>query len=199
VDLGVFRSLHLSFDDILRVKQTVVSPNPLPSNKPLVPLCLSSSSDIELSTNLQTLAGVNAEHPLLLIAQKVIRLSSELPLGSYFGATAVALGSQIVGSEEFSVLMDAGGQVLTPAEKQAFLTEIRNSSFVLDATKRDALITALQNDRKVVWFRGTLALRAGIQESADLQELHFESSRYKFSLLPPFPYVQQLESTRKWQ
>lgn len=199
VELGTFHWLHLSFDDRLQMKQTVISADLLPSNKPVIPLYLSSSSDIELSTNLQTLSSNTSEHPLLLISGGVLFLKSALPRASYFSSTIVVLGSNTVGSEEYSVLMEPGGAALTPGEKQVFLTEVRNSSFVLEPTKRGPLITALQNDRKIVWFRGSLVIQAALQQSADLEELHFEASRYRHALLPAFPFIHQLESSRQWQ
>lgn len=199
VELGTFHSLHLCFDDRLQIKQTVISVDLLPSNKPVMPLSLSTSSDIELNTNLQALSSNTTEHPLLLISGGVLFLKSALPRASYFSSTIVVLGSTTVGSKQYSVLMEPGGPSLTPGEKQVFLSEVRNSSFVLEPTKRDPFITALQNDRKIVWFRGSLVIQAAIQQSADLEELHFETSRHRHALLPAFPFIHQLESSRQWQ
>lgn len=199
VELGIFHSLHLSFEERLQIKQTVISVDLLPSNKPVVPLYVSSSSDIELSTNLQTLFSANAEHPLLLISGGVLILKSALPQATYFGSTMIVFGSHSVGLGHYSVLMESGGIPLTPTEKNTFLYEVRNSGFVLETSKRGTLLTALQNDRKIVWFRGSLAIEASIQQSADLEELHFEASKYRYPLLPALPFVHELESNRQWQ
>jgi hypothetical protein len=198
-DLGLVSSLHLWFDDHVYIQQSFAAMGYLPTGKPQVPLYISSSSDVTILSNLQKMFSQSAEHPLFLFATDALYLSSALPRAATISAGILVLGTDPVGATEYSVLIQPGGTILSTADKQIFLSQIRDSAFVVEPQKRNSLIQSLQNDGKIVWFRGSLLTAGPLQIPPDLEQLHFQASCGTYPLLPSFPFVFQEESSRRWQ
>jgi hypothetical protein len=83
-------------------------------------------------------------------------------------------------------------------EHDSWRAEIYESTFSVEPDKRDSLLAVLQNGGKAIWFRGSVALAAPIFVSNDLDQLHFEASRFDYLFLASFPFVKIVEGSQQW-
>ena len=186
-ELGEASALILSFDDTVYIHQTYRELPHLPSAKVDAPLYIVSSADLLLKSDVQRLEGSKNEHEISLIAQKSIHVSPEKKCAR-IEASLFSSGAQV----------DTGASSLSDVEKQSWISEIHGSAFLMEPLKKEELLNALNKDQKIVWFRGTVALKDLLNVSPDITQLHFEAGRKIHPILISFPFVQVVEGMEKW-
>jgi hypothetical protein len=186
-ELGEASALILSFDDTIHIYQTYRELPHLPSAKVDVPLYIASNADILLKSDVQRLEGSKNDHEISLVAQKSIHVSPE--------RKSARIEACLFSSE---VQVDTGAAPLSYVEKQSWISEIHGSAFLMEPVKKQELLNALNKDQKIVWFRGTVALKDQLNVAADIMQLHFEAGRKIHPILISFPFVQVVEGMEKW-
>jgi len=192
--IGTVKELHIWFDGPVRIRQTERAAEFFPTGKSQFPLRLSTASDLFLDTSVQSLEGSMVEHPICFISGGVIHITSRVRKAVRFHASLIALGS----SNDASLVIEAGGEPITPEQVSNWQREIDSSVFVLEQQKRDELMQVLEEGEKIVWFRGSLLLKSGLQIPVDLTQLHFEASTKAYPFLPSFSFVYIEEGSRQW-
>ena len=194
-DLGTHYSLVFWFDGDLQVFRTEPPVSLIPSLKPRTPLYLVASGDVQIDSNLSPVESPSGIHPLCVIAANAIRLTASVPRACHLDACLIALGSGDTGG----LKMETGGRDLTTLEKEGFLFAVRNSAFLVEEEKKEALLNAVETGEKTVWFRGSVILNAALQGSSDLTQAHFQASEDVYPLLPPSLFVHIVEGSRQWR
>jgi len=198
VDLGIIKSLHISFDNVLRIKQSYVQIPHLSDSKTIVPIYFSSASNVFLDSSLQSIESANFRHPICIAASGSISISEMAPAFVRIQALLIAFGSSNHDGLDSSLILIPGSNPVSSTEVDSWRTEIYESSFSVETDKRDSLLAVLQNGGKAIWFRGTVGLTASIFVAEDLNELHFESSRFDYPYFPSFPFVKIVEGSQQW-
>jgi hypothetical protein len=199
VDLGIIKSLHIGFDDVVRIKQSFAQIPHLSDSKTIVPVYFSSASNALVDSSLQSIESVNFRHPICVAATGSISITELAPTFVRIQALLIAFGSSDHDGLDSSLILIPGSNPVSSAEVDSWRAEIYESAFSVEADKRDSLLTVLQNGGKAIWFRGSLALTASIFIAEDLNELHFESSHFDYLYIPSFPFVKIVEGSQQWQ
>lgn len=197
-DLGIIRSLHLGFDEVVRIKQSFAQIPHLTDTKSIAPVYLTSASNVLLDSSLQSIESANYRHPICVAASGSIAITPLAPTFVRIQALLVAFGSSIHDGLDSSLILIPGSASVSPAELDSWKTEISESAFSVEADKRNALLSVLEDGGKAIWFRGSIALPASIFISNDVDQLHFESSHYDYLFFPSFSFVKIIEGSQQW-
>jgi hypothetical protein len=195
-DVAITSTLLLWFDDVLIIRQADQSIPFFSSQKPKVPLYLGSGSALVLESSLLPVEGNAFRHPLCLISAGVIRIASKVPFASRFQSCLIALGADPLGA---SLVIDPGGTPLSILQKDQFMFEVNSSPFLFEDSKREAVKTALENQQKIVWFRGSVITESQLSFSGDVNQVHFQASSDIYPLLPSLPFVRIVEGSKQWR
>lgn len=198
IDLGIIKSLHIGFDNVVRVKQSYSQIPHLTDTKTIVPIYFSSASNVLLDSSLQSIESSNYRHPICVAASGSISVSQLTPAFVRIQALLIAFGSSNYNALDSSLILIPGSSSVSSAELDSWRTEIYESAFSVEPDKRDSLLTVLQNGGKAIWFRGSVALTASMFVSNDVDQLHFEASHSDYLYLPSFPFVKIVEGSQQW-
>lgn len=198
VDLGIIRSLHIGFDDVVRIKQSYAQIPHLSDSKTIVPIYFSTASNVLLDSSLQSIESANFRHPICVAATGSISITELAPAFVRIQAFLIAFGSSSHDGLDSSLILIPGSNPISNTELDSWRTEINESTFSVETDKRDSLLNVLQNGGKAIWFRGSIALTASIFAAEDLNELHFESSHFDYLYIPSFPFVKIIEGSQQW-
>ena len=198
IDLGIVRSLHIGFDDVVRIKQFYAQIPHLTDSKSIVPIYLFSTSNVLVDSSLQSIESVNHRHPICIAANGSISITEIAPAFVRIQALLIAFGSSNHNGMDSSLILIPGSSSVSTAELDSWKTEIYESTFSVESEKRDSLLSLLQNGGKAIWLRGSVALTASIFVSDDVDQLHFESSHFDYLYFPSFPFVKIVEGSQQW-
>lgn len=196
-NLGTVPELLLWFDDTVSVSQS----SPLPAfliQKPNAPLYVASARDIVIRTGIHAVEDTAFRHPISLAADHVLRLDSTIPKAVCLDVFLLALGAEPSGETERSLFIADGGAGLDENELDQFRSAIITSAFLVETQQRMDLERALELGERIVWFRGGLVLARGWAQNADPVNLHFQSGSDAFPLLPPLPFIYEVEGSERW-
>ncbi|MCI0443677.1 hypothetical protein L0152_10715 [bacterium] len=198
IDLGIIRSLHIGFDNVVRIRQSYAQIPHLTDTKSIVPIYLSSVANVLLDSSVQSIESANGRHPLCIISNGSISITQVAPGFVRIQALLIAFGSSNHNGLDSSLILTPGFGSVSNTELDSWKMEIYESSFSVEADKRDSLLAILQNGGKAIWFRGSVALTGPIFISDDLDQIHFESSHFDYLFLPSFPFVKIVEGSQQW-
>jgi hypothetical protein len=199
IDLGIIKSLHIGFDNVVRIKQSHAQIPHLTDSKTIVPIYFSSASNVLLDSSLQSVESANYRHPICVVASGSISISQLAPAFVRIQALLIAFGTSNYNGLASSLILIPGPNPVSSTELDSWRTEIHESAFSVEADKRESLLAVLQNGGKVIWFRGSVGLTASIFFAEDLNELHFESSHFDYLYIPSFPFVKIVEGSQQWR
>jgi hypothetical protein len=199
MDLGIIRSLHIGFDNIVRIHQSYAQIPHLYDSKTIVPIYFTSVSNVLLDSSLQSIESANFRHPLCVVASGSISISELSPAFVRIQALLLAFGSTNHDGLDSSLILVPGSNPVSSSELDSWTMEIYESAFSVETDKRDSLLAVLQNGGKAIWLRGSIALTASIFVANDVNELHFESSHFDYPYIPSFPFVKIVEGSQQWQ
>ncbi len=188
--IGQTSRLALAFDRSVRVSQTYREITHFPSGKTQASLYIVSSEDVSITSSVQSLQGSLHEHPLCFYSGKEISVLND--------RCSIRIEACLISSGESSIHVSTGIESLSDDEKQSWLSEIRSSVFIVEPEKKVEFLEALNANRKIVWFRGSVGIKGSFVIAPDINQLHFESCRALHNFIPSFPFVQIVEGRRKW-
>ncbi len=198
IDLGIIRLLHVGFDNAVRIKQSYAQIPHLTDTKSIAPIYLFSAANVLLDSSVQSIESANYRHPLCLISTGSISVTQSAPAFVRIQALLIAFGSSNHNGLDSSLILIPGSSSVPGAELDSWKSEIYESTFSIEADKRDSLLAILQNGGKAIWFRGSVALTAPMFISDDLDQLHFEYSHFDYLFIPSFPFVKIVEGSQQW-
>lgn len=195
-DVAVVSTLLFWFDDRVTIHQAERSTSFLGTEKARTPFYVGSAVEVILESGVLSIEAATFTHPLCFISAGTIRIGSNVPQVCRVEACLIALGADVSGA---SLSIEPGGMPISLSQKDQFLFELNTSAFLHEGTKRDAMQTAMEAGRKIVWFRGSVIAKSMISFPLDLSQVHFQSSQDTYSLFPSFPFVRITEGSRQWR
>ncbi len=198
IDLGIIKSLHIGFDNVVRINQSYAQIPHLTDTKSIAPIYLFSTANVLLDSSVQSIESANYRHPLGIISTGSISVTQLAPAFVRIQALLIAFGSTNHNGLDSSLILIPGSSSVSGTELDSWKLEIYESTFSVEADKRDSLLAILQNGGKAVWFRGSVALAAPMFISDDLNQLHFEYSHFDYLFIPSFPFVKIVDGSQQW-
>ncbi len=199
IDLGTIGVLHFWFDDAVRIRQSYRQISHLPDAKVLHPIYISAISNIFVDSSLQPIETSTQRFPICISAGGAIWISSVSPAFVRIHALLISFGSAIYDGIEASLIVEPGAAIVPPVEIESWKNEIGRSSLVIEPEKRDSFLSVIENGGKAVWFQESIALNSAMFVAADVDEVHFQSSKFRYPFLPSFEFVMILEGSEQWR
>jgi hypothetical protein len=199
IDLGIINQLQFWFDDAVRIRQNYSQSAFLHDSKTLHPIYISSISNVFLDSSLQPIETSTQRFPVCISAGSAIWISNRSPAFVRIHALLIAYGNALHDGVESSLIIEPGGTVIPSGEVESWKTEIGRSSFVIEPEKRSNFLSVIENGGKAVWFQESIALTSTMSIADDVDEVHFQSSKFRYSFLPSFPFVMILEGSQQWR
>ena len=197
VDLGIAAQPLLWFDDTVAVSQAAAAPVFL-VQKPAAPLYIASAGDVRILTSLHAPEDSAFRHPLALAAEDALYVDGSAPRVLCLQALLIAFGSDRAGGEERSLLIEPGGLPVPEEQLRWFRAAVAGSAFLMEEQHRNTLLQALENNERIAWFRGGLALSKKWLEPEEPVHLHFQGGADAYPLLPSLPFVYIVEGSERW-
>jgi hypothetical protein len=195
--IGQSNTPLLCFEGPLSVRQNAPLSTNLFVDKPKFPVYAGTTGELRIETEVGSLEDSSAVHPLALISGGATTIASGVPNACRINAFVLALGSQPL-EQETSLIIEQGGSALSEAQKQSWLADISNSQFMVEDEKRSSLLQSLESGEKIVWFQRTVFCNQALTIPGDLKQLHFQSSKDVYPLIPSFPFVVVVQGSRQW-
>ena len=183
----------------VRIRQSYRQISHLPDAKTLHPIHISAISNIFLDSSLQPIETSMQRFPICISAGGAIWVSSLSPAFVRIHALLISFGSAIYDGSEASLIVEPGAAIVPAAEIESWKTEIGRSSLVIEPEKRDSFFSVIENGGKAVWFQESIALNSAMFIAADVDEVHFQSSKFRYPFLPSFEFVMILEGSEQWR
>ena len=191
IPIGESQTLMLAFDRSVHISQSFRELPHLPGPLTPVTLSIASKEDLIIKTSIQSLQINQQEYRLLLYSESLIRISNPF--------SAVRIDACILSSGKPSLQVEAGANPIPGSDLDSWIHEMHGSAFVLEPEAKGTFLKALQSNQKIVWFRGSVALKGSLVVAADITQLHFEACRSLHPPIPSFPFVEIVEEKKKWQ
>src|SRR6185503_12128886 len=112
--------------------------------------------------SVQSIESANFRHPICVAASGSISISQLAPAFVRIQALLIAYGSSNHNGLDSSLILIPGSTSVSSAELDSWRREIDESTFSVEADKRDSLLAVVQNGGKAIWFRGSVALTSSI-------------------------------------
>jgi hypothetical protein len=191
ITIGEAETPILAFDRSVHISQSFREISHLAATQTEVPITIASMEDLVIRGSIQSLQTNQQESPLLLYAEGRIVVSSTL--------AAIRINACLLSSGATGLDAQPGDMPLSNPEKKSWINEIFGSAFVIEPEKKTELLQALQNNQKMVWFRGSIGLKGSLSISPDVTQLHFEACRKIHNPIASFPFVEIVEGKKKWE
>ena len=113
-------------------------------------------------------------------------------------ALLISFGSAIYDGIETSLIVEPGSNQFLLLRLKAGRMKSADLR-VIEPEKRDSFLSVIENGGKAVWFQESIALNSAMFVAADVDEVHFQSSKFRYPFLPSFEFVMILEGSEQWR